>query len=463
MLDADGDGALDLLLGSRSGAVALFRNRGALRFEEAEGAAGLPADAAVTALASADLDGDGDEDVVVADRDRWRAYANAGGSFTLAAEWTIAGATEYILPFDVDGDGRLDLFGGLGRGGGSDGQDRLLRNAGALRFEDASALLPSSPSKTWTATSADLDGDGASDLYVANDTLTADFGDRTTPGLDLPVDALLSGPTLTDRAPEVGLAAPRSSMGGIPADLDDDGDLDLLIPDYGANKAMAWDGDGFTDVAPTLGLDPALRAGPGCDLRDLLADERCLLMSWGAAVEDLDLDGRAEVVVANGMVDPGDLPPPILLFTRDGDAYREMDTGLGCFDGQAMAAADLDRDGDLDLVLTAREGPVLLVENTSAGSGGWMRVRLTGRQSNREGRGSQVTLELTSGARVTRVMAPGGVSFTSLPAELHFGLGAARPRRVEVRWPSGIVEAWALDDDDADRALELVEGDGDGA
>jgi enediyne biosynthesis protein E4 len=446
VVDLDGDGLPEIVAGRRHGGLALFVNRGGLRFEE-RADSGLDPAAAVTAIAAADLDNDGDRDLVLAGAGTVRVMANGGdGRFTEAARLEGAGTTEHVLPVDLDGDGRLDLhLGNHDRLDEGRTQNRLYLNRGGLVFEAVGIV---GAGLAWTATAFDLDGDGDQDLHVANDTLLADYGGpdpSPKPPLG-PVDLLLRNdgpgpdgvPRFTDVAAELGLGRPRSSMGGLVADFDEDGRLDLYVPDLGANKLFLRDpAGGFVERAAALGLAGTARRNASCDPA-APGTEACLVLSWSAALADLDLDGYDELLVVNGETSPGD-PPPVLLFARGPDLpYREVSPGLPCMDARGLVATDLDGDGDQDVVIAQKEGPLVVHENRGRPApGAWLAVTLRGGPSNRDGIGAVVTARLSGGRTVSRVVGAGGTIHTAGPAEALFGLGRATVEAVEVRWPSG--------------------------
>ncbi len=445
--DLDGDDLPDVIAGRRDGGLAVFRNRGGLRGLrfEAIGDAGIDPAVAATAIAVADLDNDGDRDLVIASSGSALVMAGAGdGRFREVARFADSGMTEHVLPVDLDGDGLLDLyFSNYDLRSLASTANRLYVNRGNLQFL---AGVTAGPGLSWTATALDIDDDGDQDLYVANDTLLADFGTGgPDPVAPWPVDLLLRNdgpgadgvPQLTDIAAERGLARPRSSMGGLVADFDDDGRLDLFVTDYGANKLFVRDAGGsYVDRAAALGVAATMRVNADCgpDTRS----EDCLLLSWGAALGDFDLDGHDELVVVNGDTGNGRMPP-VVVHTRGAElGYHELTPEIPCMDARNLVVTDLDGDGDQDVVIGHQDGPLEIYENGGRpASGTWQRVVLRGGSSNRDGIGAVVTLRLASGRTVMRVVGAGGVVHTASPAEAVFGLGRERVAAIAVRWPSG--------------------------
>jgi len=441
--DLDGDGLPEIVASSRLGGTALFQNLGGLRFASS-GVSGLEATFAGSAVAIGDLDGDGDRDLVLGGTDLALVLANDGaGHFTEVARWTGAGRIEHLLPVDLDRDGLLDIFvSTYDTRGGEASQNRLYMNRGAFTF--ASTTLDVTD-LTWTASAFDADGDGDLDLYLANDTLVADHGEPLDRPPFFPPDRLLRNdgvdgdgmPVLTDVAADAGLTTPRSSMGGLVGDLDRDGALDLFIPDYGPNKLFARDGAAFVDRAPALGLAPATRRSRSCP-DGITGDDDCILLSWSGAVSDFDVDGHDELLVTNG--DTGSLEvPPVQLFTRD-DAgmFVERATSIPCGDWRTAIAIDLDRDGDEDVLIAPKSGPLATFETrgTPAASA-WLRVSLRGSASNRDGAGAIVRVELADGRTFVHAIGASGVIHAALPAEAWFGVGAGTVATVRVMWPSG--------------------------
>jgi enediyne biosynthesis protein E4 len=444
--DLDGDGLPEIVAGRRIGGLALFHNLGSLRFQKVADS-GLDAGAATTAIAAIDLDNDGDRDLVLASAGVAYVMANQGdGTFREAARLDGSGVTEHVLPVDLDGDGLLDLyFSNYDLSLGTSTLNRVYLNRGGLQFAFAGTA---GAGLSWTASAFDFDGDGDQDLYVANDTLLADFGRPvpTSPATSsLHADLLLRNdgpgpdgmPRFTDVAADMGMTTPRSSMGGLVGDFGDDGRLDLYIPNFGAKKLLLRNPAGdFVESAAMLGVEGIVRRNAACGPET--ENEDCLLLSWSAALSDFDLDGYDELLVVNGETELGK-PPPVLMFVRGPELpYHEVSSDIGCLDARGLVVTDLDGDGDQDVVISQKEGPLMVYKNLGRpASRSWLRVELHGAASNREGVGAVVTAHMASGRSQMRVVGAGGIIHSSSPAEAFFGLGRDAVETLEVRWPSG--------------------------
>jgi enediyne biosynthesis protein E4 len=440
--DLDGDGLKEIVAASRVGGLALFRNLGELRFRDDTKQAGLDPALDARALAIVDLDGDRDSDLVLAADGVVRVFPNRGeGTFDRAIPIEV-GSSEHVHPVDLDGDGRLDLFvSSWDRTSADRTKNHVLMNHGGLRFTASTAI---GAALSWTASSFDFDRDGDQDLYVANDTLIPDFGEKPRRDSALEPDQLLRNDGLgqdgairfTDLAIELGLDEERSSMGGLVADFDRDGILDLYVPNYGQNRLFLRGKSGGLEERD-LGLGGTQRTNDRCD--PSVHDELCLVLSWGSVQSDFDLDGHPELLVGNGVTSEHMPAPPPLLFSESDGAYRELSPEMGCPDARGVIASDLDRDGDQDLVVSQASGPLLVYENRLVPKRGtWLEVELRGRRSNARGLGAEVKLRLASGRVLIQPIGAGGIAHSSSPPEAHFGLGSDEVDSLEVFWPSGL-------------------------
>jgi enediyne biosynthesis protein E4 len=497
-LDYDGDGWQDLFF-VNSGALpgfrgqgpfypALYRNRGDGTFEEVTKGAGLAITCYGMGCAVGDYDNDGDEDLYVTALGENHLFRNervpsgtarfvevshragvAGRGFSTSCAWV-----------DYDRDGDLDLFvchyarwrpeinricqSRVGPYMCSPSQYEgepsvLYRNNGNGTFTDvtAAAGVGSRAGKSLGVTVWDYDRDGWPDLVIANDIEPNQLYRNNRDG------------TFRDVAIETGMAyggegKPRGGMGIDTADPGNDGHEVILIGNN-SREGLAFfrqDGQGgFEDQAEAAALfEPSL-----------------LFLVFGALFCDYDLDGFADIVTANGHVNPHVdrlregitfAEPPTFYHNggpgADGVArFAEVGASLGSALAtrrvwRGLATADFDNDGDPDVLLSACNGSPMLLRNDGGNRHHWLKVRLEGVRSNREGLGSRVTVE-AGGRQQTGWVRSGSSYCSSSELGASFGLGAAeRVERVVVRWASGSEEA--VRDVAADRLLVLREGHG---
>ena len=176
-------------------------------------------------------------------------------------------------------------------------------------------------------------------------------------------------------------------------------------------------------------------------------------VEWGSGLPDLDNDGRPDIVYVTGNVYPeieARLPQyphrgPRVVFRNRGTSFEDVTTASGpgtqaAHSSRGAAFGDFDNDGDVDVLVMNMNEPPSLLRNDYRGGNGWLAVRLEGTRSNRAGLGA--TVLLTANGRTQARVALSQTSYYSHDdLRLHFGLGpAAQADRVEVRWPSGVVD-----------------------
>ncbi len=471
LLDADGDGDLDVLLAGsgpmgRGGACLLYRNDGGLRFADVSASA-LPEEALLgMGVAAADADGDGDIDALVTGYGRNLFLRNRGdGTFedaTDAAGLRGGGFGASAAWADLDGDGRLDLYEARYV---RYRDDPALRTAGSRQYglQIPAVLNPSTfppetnlcfrnrgdgtfeeVAKAWGVenptgrslgvAAADFDGDGRPEIYVANDVS------------DNALYRNLGGGRFEDVSYSSCTADYRGAMGLAVEDFDGDGWPDLFVTHWLAQEnALYHNLTGMTSVEGARRLfftDAAEPNGLGATSLDGV--------KWGTAFSDLDGDGRLDLLVVCGSTfeqreDASRLAPerPLLYWNAGGnrgffecartagEAFARPRVACG------LAAGDLDGDEDEDFVVTVHGEPPLLLVNEGFEAVPRQIVRLRAKSPDRAGRGARVAV--TAGGRTQIRWVGASPSYLSTSAtDLVFGLGAAgRAERVEVRFPSG--------------------------
>ena len=252
--------------------------------------------------------------------------------------------------------------------------------------------------------------------------------------------------------------APEAGMGVDAADIDGDLLPDLYIThlDNELNRLYRNSGKGrFRDstLAAGLGAQPSLYSG------------------FGVKFTDLDNSGRPQLLIANGHILDNialfhprvSYREPLLLLENTGGKFRDVSAGAGSVFqrqmlGRGLAVGDLDDDGLVDFVVNQNLGKPLVARNRSP-AGNWISLRLTGTgKSNRDAVGAVVIL--TAAGKRQRAEVMGGTSYLSASdLRLHFGLGSARQiQRVEIRWPSGLVETVKVEG--VNRSVAIAEGKG---
>ena len=484
VLDANGDDMPDLLFVNgrnfpdRPGPAAtpaLYLNRGNLRFEDATHPAGLDFSVYCLGGAAADYDNDGRTDVFFSCLGQDHLLHNEGGRFTdvshkagLSQAYELGASATF---WDADRDGYLDIFvtryvdwtPETDKFCSMDGKtksycvptvykrvfNRYYRNLGNGTFEDQTSKAGlANPSKGLGVVPLDIDSDGWPDLAVASDTqpnlLFHNRGNGTFEemGLSSGLAYSMDGQV-------------RGGMGIDAGDYNRTGRPSMAITYFTAEMTGFYRNEGnlfFLDIAPGAEIGRKTRPYVG----------------WGCFFFDYDLDGWLDLLVANGHLDdsrsklypPEPYAQPALLFRNQGNS-EFVESGAGTdlaapIVARGAAFADLDGDGDLDLVLTANGGSPKVLENRGT-PGNWLRLALQGKASNRDGLGAWIKVT-TKGGTQTWYVHSGGSYLSQSQIEPTFGLGDARiVDEVVVQWPSGTTQR--LTNVTANQRLKVVEPD----
>ena len=398
--DFDADGWPDLYVTNR-GPNRLFRNLGDGRFEEVAQAHGVDDPGWSTSVAWGDYDRDGRLDLYVAnyvDFDEDMLRKSDSGD----AAWQG-------IPLSMN----PNAFAAQ--------PNRLYRQLADGTFRDVAAeAAASDPQGRSLGTAAvDMDGDGWLDLYVAND---------VSPNALLRNLAEEGEILFEEKSWATGTADPRGSMGIAVADLafEDSGDglADLFITHWVAQENAFYlsvrAADGFIEYR-----DRAQSVGLGQISTDTVG--------WGCAFLDLDLDGRLDLAVANGStLEVGDPPSleaqSMFLFWNDGIRFWNLAPAAGAAAreprvARGLAAADYDRDGDVDLAISVNRGAPVLLRNDSAVAGHWLAIRLEAPDALT--RGARVRLTGPLGTQTRWYGSDASFASSHFP-ELVFGLGESR-------------------------------------
>ncbi len=477
--DYDGDGWADVLL-VNSGywpghekpgpppTGRLYRNQRNGTFEDVTEASGLlNLFGYGMGFAAADYDGDGDADVYITAVGKNHLLRNDDGKFVdvtddagvgfstcngTASPWEWSTGAAWL---DHDRDGDLDLFvcnyvswtPQTDIWSTLDGKTKsyatpqpyegatsvLFRNEGDGTFSDVTkqAGVFNREGKSMSVVADDFNNDGWPDLVITNDTQPNFLYINNQNG------------TFTDRALSAGVAydengLARAGMGVSVADLDNRGGRSIAIGNFSGEPVSL-----YTQTGMEAFLD---RAGA-----TRLSKPTTTALTFGLLFADFNLDGFEDLLLANGHIEPEiehvretwqfAQRPQLFLNNRTGQFVEISDSAGAPFEsrivGRSVATADIDGDGDLDVLLTTNAGPAKLLRNDGPKEANVVRVRLIGSGGNTNAVGATVRAEI-AGKTQTRYITTGGSYLSQSELVAMFGLGQATAiTRLTVRWPDG--------------------------
>ncbi|MFT7619233.1 MAG: hypothetical protein ACI97A_002883 [Planctomycetota bacterium] len=415
--DFDGDGFDDLFV-TAVGANHLFRNDQGKRFVDVTEVARVGGgNSWSTGSAFLDHDQDGDLDLLVLNYVEWTAEIDLGQSFSLGSlDRAFGPPTSFkgAQPF---------FYENLGQGRFKESAKDI-----GLHVKNVSTGVP--VGKSLAVVITDFDGNGAPDIVIANDTVR-NFAFKNIGG------------KFTEVGTELGLAFDengnaRGAMGMDAARFKNDQSTAIAVGNF-ANEMTAF----YVSDLPhdPLFIDEATSVGIGAPSRDSL--------TFGLLFSDLDLDGYVDLVVANGHVEPDiSRVQASQSHEQEMDVFRNIAgkfqrlSGIGTnekFVGRGIAVADVDGDGDVDLLATANGGrPRLFINQQEGGKSLRLDLRLPG--GMRRAIGATVTLESGVGKQHRRLTASGSY-LSSSEHILTFGLGGEEETgQIKIVWPDGTVQ-----------------------
>jgi len=492
VLDYDDDGWQDILFvnsmdwpghPTTKSYPALYHNNQDGTFTDVTGEAGLSREMYGMGCAVGDYDNDSHDDIYITALDGNHLFRNLGnGKFadvTVKAGVLDSGFATGAVWFDYDNDGKLDLFVShyiewsvaTDKTCSLDGKNKsyctpelykgqsatLFHNRGNGVFEDVTkkAGLYDPTAKSLGIALIDIDNDGWTDLFVANDTQANKLYRNNHDG------------TFTDTALEAGVAysdagKKRAGMGADAEDYDHSGRQSLVIGNFTSESLSLYHNDDaglFTDRAIPSGI----------------ASPSAKSLTFSTFFFDYDLDGLPDIFALNGHVadDVSVMQPtvhyaeqPLLFHNKGNGKFDDASDQLGAalrqpIVGRGAAYVDFDNDGDLDLILTTSNGPAKLLRNDNGNQNDLLRVKVIGTHSNRDGIGAKITVITSDGVRSTKMVKSGSSYLSQSELPVTFGLGKPKANRtvtLEIVWPGGRCET--IKNIQANQFTTLQEGKG---
>lgn len=488
-IDYDNDGYPDILLlngawweprATNNGkpTPALYHNNRNGTFTDVTKEMGLDIFCAGMGVAVGDYDNDGYDDLYITAVGRNYLFHNEKGKgFKEVAESTGVmdkGWSSSAGWVDYDNDGKLDLFvchyvqwtpetdiSCTSKGFKSYcrpqeylGEScRLYHNEGNGRFRDVTheSGIENQKSKALGVAFFDLNGDGYTDIVVTNDMepnfvfLNSGKGAFKEVGFE-------SGIALGDSANA------RAGMGVDIADYRNEGNFGLAIGNF------SFEGLGFYPITPKAPyLDTSKQIGT--------YTPSFPYVTFGLFFADFDNDSWQDLFFTNGHIEDtvhksspeqNYEQPSVLLRNRGDGTFADVSAQAGAdltapIVGRGACAGDFDNDGKIDILLIPNKGEARLLHNETSQGGHWVKFRLVGRESNRNGYGARITVE-AGGKRFSTVCHSGSSYQSASDARVHIGLGdATQITRVVVRWTTGKEQVWT--GITPDKIWQLTEGE----
>ncbi len=455
---------------------ALYHNNHDGTFTDVTDKAGVAGGTFGMGAAAGDYDGDGWVDLYVTSYGRNILYHNNGnGTFTDVTEKAGVAAPGWstcAVWFDYDKDGKLDLFVSsfveynkqTTCGNNRLGQkfyciprvfkprpSHLYHNNGNGTFTDVSEKsgIAKSPGKSFGVVATDVNNDGWTDLFVANDTmpnfLFINKGDGTFEEV-----GLRAGVAFSDNG------SPRSGMGVDATDFDGDGWQDLFVANIDQELFSLYHNQKdltFTDEPGEIGAATRLLSG------------------WGLKFFDYNNDGFPDLFLANGH--PDDMvekmttrvkyKEPILMFENLGTKFRDVSAQTGSvfansYPARGLAVGDYDNDGDLDVLISNNGEAPILLRNDGGNRNNWVGLQLVATKSNPGSVGAVISWQVGS-RKFSRLKTTGGSYLASHDPREILGAGPnGKIESIEIRWPSGKFDK--LTNVPMNTYVTVVEGEG---
>jgi hypothetical protein len=457
----------------------LYHQKSDGTFQDVTERAGLKGVGYSFGVAAGDFDNDGFVDLYVTGYDGNKLYRNRGdGTFEDVTGKAGVGGSGWSTSagwFDYDRDGRLDLFvlrymdWDFERGDLYCGQPNiraychpdnfkpvssiLFHQKSDGTFEDfsAQAKITVSPGKGLGVAFADFDGDGFTDIFVANDSVRQSLFRNNHDGTFEDI-ALLSGAGYDEGGKTF------AGMGVDAADYDNDGWPDVFITTLSNETYPLYHNNGdlsFTYATQTSGVGQITQLNSG----------------WGARFVDFDNDGLRDIFVAQGHVlDTIEKSTSyltykqlLLLMRNTGKGFVNVSASAGAPFNKPLAArgaafGDIDNDGDEDIVVAQLNGPPIVLRNNGT-QNHWLGLRLIGTKSNCQAFGARVTVTDSTGRKQLFDLSSAGSYLSSNDSRILIGLGAAtKIDKLEIRWPGSGLETVPVAG--IDRYITLTEGKG---